>query len=760
MLISKYICYILNKFPLQHRIILSFLIFALANMVAWLFTTQYIQSTLISKQGTQAQKCIEQAVMTEMESCIAKAEMSILPISNNKDIQKLFYERKREELRDVLLPVFNELQKMGVSQLQFHLPESISFLRLHNLEKYSDDLSSFRYTVNMANSELKTISGLEEGRAGFGFRVVTPVSYNNIHAGTVECGLNFDDQLLKIVKNSYGGDYYLYTFTNIKSVAWNDDKSEKPFLASTSLDDPYKVDKDIIIELQKGATASINTHDGKHQIILIPLRDYAGKVRGYIKAVLSLASINNLKTTYRTILLFMIAYSIFISIILAFYLTNALIHPVKMIKSAAERVAQGEFNISIDESLLCVNDEIGQMGKAFLEMTEQLKQKGHVMDYVYKQINVILDNIPFGVAIINKEKEIRWANHTAIQMAGLDTYEEIAGKQCGSYLCPGNQGKCLWNQDGKVENTERILRRHDGEEIPIFKSARKIDYNGESVLLESFIDITRIKEVEDQLNRSLMITKHLNYDLQEQAVYIQQLTEKAEQANIAKSNFLANMSHELRTPMNAIIGYSELLWEECLSEEQKGFAEIIKNNSKALLKMIDDILDITKIEAGMYEIYNEEFTINDLFDDIKSVMSPLLANKSVNIEYIMSDELSGPISTDYRRVRQCIINLVANAIKFTNQGYIRLRSSLINEDSKFFIQYAVEDTGIGIAPEKQDLIYNSFTQADNSATRKYGGIGLGLTITKEIIEMLDGKINLVSEVGKGTTFTLSIPISR
>ncbi len=233
--------------------------------------------------------------------------------------------------------------------------------------------------------------------------------------------------------------------------------------------------------------------------------------------------------------------------------------------------------------------------------------------------------------------------------------------------------------------------------------------------------------------------------------------QESEAANVAKSHFLANMSHEIRTPMNAVVGFATLLLDEGLTVDQTDYLNIICTSSKHLLQIINDILDFSKIEAGKLDVEKRSCSLGETLTIIENMISGITTDKNLTFEIREDSGLPANIHTDQARLQQCLINLINNAVKFTERGHIYLSVFLEDRDNQPFIRFDVEDTGIGIPEERQAAIFESFTQADGSTSRKYGGTGLGLTITKQLTELLGGELTLVSEVGKGSVFSMVIP---
>jgi signal transduction histidine kinase/CheY-like chemotaxis protein len=264
-------------------------------------------------------------------------------------------------------------------------------------------------------------------------------------------------------------------------------------------------------------------------------------------------------------------------------------------------------------------------------------------------------------------------------------------------------------------------------------------------------------DLADAFNHMAESLRFAQADLHERQRELEELTDEAQSANRAKSQFLANMSHELRTPMNAIIGYSEMLTDDA---EDSGLVQFvpdlkkIRTAGKQLLALINDILDLSKIEAGKVELHYEEFDLRDMINDVATISEPLAAKNSNKLIINIPD---GGMYSDLTRVRQILFNLLSNACKFTQSGTVELTVASESAMGGDFTTFQVKDSGIGMTPEQISKVFEAFAQADSSTTRRYGGTGLGLAITKKFCEMMGGTISVESEPGKGTMFTVRLP---
>jgi signal transduction histidine kinase/DNA-binding response OmpR family regulator len=240
---------------------------------------------------------------------------------------------------------------------------------------------------------------------------------------------------------------------------------------------------------------------------------------------------------------------------------------------------------------------------------------------------------------------------------------------------------------------------------------------------------------------------------------LEEAKQGALEATQAKSAFLANMSHELRTPMNAILGYSEMLMEDAEDQGQEDFLPDLQKihvAGKHLLGLINDILDLSKIEAGKMDLYLESFDVAGMINDVASTLKPLVDKNANTLQVHLAPDL-GAMHADMTKVRQSLFNLLSNASKFTEKGTITLDAEALVKDGARWIAFRVADTGIGMTPEQLDKLFQPFVQADVSTSRKYGGTGLGMTITQLFVKMMGGEMNVASEPGAGTTFTILLP---
>lgn len=375
-----------------------------------------------------------------------------------------------------------------------------------------------------------------------------------------------------------------------------------------------------------------------------------------------------------------------------------------------------------------------ELSKLNVELEDHVRQRT-------ADLEQILNITGSGIRVIDKDFNVTLINESLAGMTGLTQgeikggkcYENFPGPKCGNKDC--SLTRILGGEKRLEIETEKI--RNDGSRIPTLLVATPFkNADGEIIgVVENFMDITERKRMEGELLKA---------------------KDKAEEATRAKSRFLASMSHEIRTPMNAIIGLSNLLFKTDLDSRQSDYLLKIERSAQALLGIINDILDFSKIEAGKMNIEHINFDLDRVFDIVSNLIAQKACEKGIEFAIKVNRDVPLSLIGDSLRISQILTNYCSNAIKFTHQGEILVTAEVEEKmQDKVKIKFSVKDTGIGLTEEQKDKLFSSFSQADLSTTRKYGGTGLGLTISKRLAEMMDGSAWVESEYGRGSTFYFS-----
>ncbi|MES2019631.1 MAG: ATP-binding protein [Pseudomonadota bacterium] len=378
-----------------------------------------------------------------------------------------------------------------------------------------------------------------------------------------------------------------------------------------------------------------------------------------------------------------------------------------------------------------------------LGLTHALEQLVQQREAARELTEQILDQLPIPVFLTDREGRFVRFNRQ-FQEFYHRTREQMMGAKIEDFTPPDwadasrQEDQLAW-QTGQMVSSERRVHQVDPP-IDIVVNRIVITSGGESYLLGFSIDVSEQRAARDAMQRAV---------------------ESAQAASRAKSEFLANMSHEIRTPMNGILGMTELVLESQLEPEQRDDIALVKASADALLTIVNDILDFSKIEAGKLDLEEVPFDLRLLVRDTLRSMALPAQRKGLQLRGEVSAQLPRTMKGDPGRLRQVLINLLANAIKFTQQGSVTLALSFDGEtDQHCQIGFAVSDTGIGIPLEKQKLIFEAFSQVDGSTTRQFGGTGLGLTICRRLVILMQGDLAVESEPGKGSTFRFSVPLQH
>lgn len=356
----------------------------------------------------------------------------------------------------------------------------------------------------------------------------------------------------------------------------------------------------------------------------------------------------------------------------------------------------------------------------------------------------VFDNNPVSMLLSNIEtSKIEYVNEVFLETFGF-TKEEVIGKTSVELqlISAEEREKNLeaMKEAGYMRSVEQQFTKKNGDKIWVLTSLEAVEFNESAFILSSLFNIDDRKKMEEEMMHA---------------------KEKAEQAVVAKNSFLANMSHEIRTPMNAIIGYTELLAQSNLNDEQQEHVSYVKTAGTNLLAIINDILDFSKIESGKIALESAPFNLKQALKAIYNLLNVRAVEKDLEYNFFLDANLPEYVLGDSVRLNQILVNLIGNAIKFTVKGHVTVSVKKIAEDGESHrLKFSVQDTGIGIPADKVELIFERFTQANTETTRKFGGTGLGLSIAKSLVELQGGEMHLKSEVDKGSEFYFELSYKK
>ncbi|WP_195763710.1 PAS domain S-box protein [Duganella guangzhouensis] len=397
--------------------------------------------------------------------------------------------------------------------------------------------------------------------------------------------------------------------------------------------------------------------------------------------------------------------------------------------------------VKIELSLARIAQVEGTSALAFIrDITVQLEHEERLVSSE-RRLQMIADNVPALIAYVDNHERYRFTNAHYRKILGIEPSSTIGAEMCAVLGMP------IYER----------MREHIGEALQGRNVHFEISSTDLSVTQHFMADF--IPDTDEYGQARGFYTLMTDITERKEAEILQAESEsKATAANLAKSEFVANISHEIRTPMNAVLGIAQLLENTPLQNEQREYVNIIRASGLSLITILNDVLDFSKIEAGRMELEHERYDVEALLDAAAALLAANAATKDIDVLIGIGPSVPRHLIGDFVRVQQVVTNLVSNAIKFTHTGYV---SVLIDLDSTSnWLHLSVSDTGIGITDTQQQRIFESFTQADASTTRKFGGTGLGLTITRRLVDMMGGEIILTSSIGEGSMFRVRIPLEK
>jgi len=599
--------------------------------------------------------------------------------------------------------------------------------------------------------------------------------YNGELIGALSTGLRLDDnESMENLKELFNADFSV--FLGDERIATTLTHNGQRAIGTKTDPEIFK----IVTETKREYFGNTDVFGIRYYAFFLPLINTRDEPFAILVAGLSNAEL----TTERNTLIISSAIigitGLIVSIGVILFITTRSLKPVNKLVRLVSDVTQGNVNADIDRTLV-KNDEIGlliydvysliDVIKSMLgdlsELTRRLNVSGGVDFQLdtgkysgsYKEIidgikalgdsismknktMAVMDFLDTMIFVTDFDYNILYVNQSLIDTYHLDR-ENYYKKKCYKFIrgmdepCPFCRIKELMKSGASYPNTDYAYTFDEKINKWIGGRVAVIPWiDGSMVFCNYFNDKTQMKTYEEQLH---------------EAAY------KAEAASIAKSVFLANMSHEIRTPMNSIMGFSELALDGKVSAKTGDYITKIQTNAEWLLQIVNDILDISKIESGKMELEKIPFDMHELFSECRTLVMPKAVEKGINLHFYAEPNITKKPLGDPTRLRQALVNLLSNAVKFTNTGTVKLYAAVKEETEKTItVLFEIKDSGIGMTDEQIEKIFDPFTQAETGTTRKYGGTGLGLTITKNIVELMGGKLLVESAQGIGSTFSFTL----
>ncbi|MBI5164422.1 MAG: response regulator [Magnetospirillum sp.] len=694
----------------------------------------FLHSTRVDKEQqhfAQYTAVLETAYASSVQMYRLAMELTFLDIVRRPEVLAIFAPAAqagdaeqavlRGRLYRTLYPLYTELRGRDLRQLHFHLPDGRSFLRFHQPDRFGDPLFDVRPSVKIANTELHSVQGFETGRVASGFRYVHPVFNGDTHIGSLETSVTFKAIRAAMAALDPSREYAFV----IHNVALLDTffRGQEQLYGPAAIHPAYSVEdpslalpdsppppSPVVAQLDAALRGDARI---QRRIGLAERFTTKAEVAGRSYAV-SFLPINDVGGRHAG-------------------------YVISYVEAPFAALAAREFYLSLGVATLL-------LAGAYL-LFLRLQKSRNALEREQRNLRAVTDTMADGLFVMDQRGLITLANPAACRLLGYTQAEMIARQAHGLFHTHSVNDHVPIEEcpifsavsQGRPFHGEEYFSDKQGRIIPMEVASTPLLDDGRLIgSVNAFRDITARKEAETALINA---------------------KQAAETANRAKSDFLATMSHEIRTPMNGIIGMTGLLLDTALTEEQARYANTVRISAESLLTIINDILDFSKMEAGKLEFEDTPFEVGPLVEGVADLLAPRAVARNITLRHRVPPEAAGIFVGDGGRLRQVLLNLAGNAVKFTEAGHVAMTVNVHSRaEGQARLCFIVEDTGIGIPDEARDLLFDRFTQADSSTARRFGGSGLGLAISKRIVEAMGGEIGFDSVANGGSTFWFSVPL--
>ena len=710
----------MNLFRLRMRVLIPLLLAVMILLASFAFIFYEFRQDNIVKDVMSKVKSVQDLLAVQLDNEAGMIGATLAVMIRNEELKAALKAKDRHALLKKTEMLYHQLHSQyQITHFYFSGPDRVNILRVHQPDRYGDKID--RITTLMAEKTGKLSYGIELGPLGtFTLRVVVPWYDQEQLLGYVELGEEIEHitqkirgilgvEIFIVIEKKYlnresweagmkmlGRKFNWDQFPNLVMVYQTSDWVPREFLGVFSHDE----------QIQKIANTSVEANGRYHRGAVFPMKDAGDRLVGHMVIMRDVTSlIDDLRVTI--LLACGICLLIGGTLFLLFY------------------VYMGRVEKQLDIT-----------NKALRESEEKYRNILNSLEDSYVEVDLAGNIIFFSPSVV------RLLGYPEDELRGANFRKFIDPSMTKEILTAFNQ---IYQTGIPEQHLPVDMIRNDGTIINVEMS------------------VSQLKDVNNQIIGFFGIGRDMSEHKRAEAE-LQSAKEAADVANRSKSMFLANMSHEIRTPMNAILGMAELLAETPLSRDQEKYVQIFHDAGENLLTLINDILDLSKVEAGQIKLESIPFNLGNLIEKTGEILGMRAGDKGLDLVCHLQPDLPIELVGDPLRLRQSLTNLIGNAIKFTEKGEIILTvkaAAPIDPAAKeIAVVFSVADTGIGFSMDQERHIFEKFTQADASTSRKYGGTGLGLAITRHFIELMGGTLSVQSEPGKGSVFSFTVSLVK